>query len=611
MDEQVIAQIYEVIKGRALLEDELWWMIESSAGGSHFLERKKVTAAIEQLILEKKIERKYGVESVRVESAKVESVEFGNIGHQEKKGRSFLSFFASLYHVWSAIRRGRAAQDLEKKTIKETQWYHCNRCNASGEDIHVVFCQRCNKLCAYCRRCLTMGRSTSCTPYYLIPGEQTDSCRWGSKNAPGKNHAGRNDPSKNEAGRNVVNDGEYQGEGRAENGNGKRNGKGNGMQTYRWQHVFDRFPTLTPAQQGGAKKLLEFLQKWKNGQRCAGDEFLIWAVCGAGKTEVMFPVLLYALGEGARILWATPRRDVVLELAPRLSQAFPFYEIGVLHGKSKEKWTRAPLVLSTTHQALRFYRHFDLVIVDEVDAYPYTNDDLLPFAVQRSRKIAGKTIYLTATPRREHQLRMKQQPRHPMYLPHEKIPLRYHGHPLPVPVIRTEAKLNNRLKSRSPISSFQRFLQYLAQNGAPGFIFVHAVYQLSVIKEYVLALDPRWSGLIETVHAADSEREEKVSAMRQGRIKLLVTTTIMERGVTIPGISVLVFQANAPIFDEATLVQIAGRVGRSAASPNGLIIFLAGEPTGAMKAAVKQIKAMNRIAKKAGYLTNASGRGAT
>ena len=167
----------------------------------------------------------------------------------------------------------------------------------------------------------------------------------------------------------------------------------------------------------------------------------MWAVCGAGKTEVVYPLLARVLERKERIPWATPRRDVVLELAPRIQQAFPSVNLSVLYGGAEDKWGKGDIILSTTHQALRFYRLFDLVIVDEVDAYPYTQDEMLPFAVNRARKIEGKTVYLTATPRKAHRLRMEKRPSHPDYLSHVKIPVRYHGHPLPIPRIELETNL--------------------------------------------------------------------------------------------------------------------------------------------------------------------------
>jgi competence protein ComFA len=79
---------------------------------------------------------------------------------------------------------------------------------------------------------------------------------------------------------------------------------------------------------------------------------------------------------------------------------------------------------------------------------------------------------------------------------------------------------------------------------------------------------------------------------------LLVTTTILERGVTIPESDCIVCGADNPVFDQASLVQIAGRVGRSAAAPGGLVLFLAEKRAQPPRAAIREIKRMNRLAQK-------------
>ena len=49
---------------------------------------------------------------------------------------------------------------------------------------------------------------------------------------------------------------------------------------------------------------------------------LVWAVTGAGKTEMLFAVLHQTLQEGGRIALASPRVDVCLELFPRIQAVF-------------------------------------------------------------------------------------------------------------------------------------------------------------------------------------------------------------------------------------------------------------------------------------------------
>ncbi|WP_396128398.1 DEAD/DEAH box helicase family protein [Exiguobacterium mexicanum] len=49
---------------------------------------------------------------------------------------------------------------------------------------------------------------------------------------------------------------------------------------------------------------------------------LVHAVCGAGKTEMTFPVIARAVNDGKRVLIVSPRRDVAIEWADRLEAAF-------------------------------------------------------------------------------------------------------------------------------------------------------------------------------------------------------------------------------------------------------------------------------------------------
>ena len=59
---------------------------------------------------------------------------------------------------------------------------------------------------------------------------------------------------------------------------------------------------------------------------------------------------------------------------------------------------RAPLIIATTHQLLKFYQAFDLLIIDEVDAFPFVDNAVLYHAVDRAIKPnRTKIFFLTAT----------------------------------------------------------------------------------------------------------------------------------------------------------------------------------------------------------------------
>ncbi|WP_433617678.1 helicase-related protein [Paenibacillus cellulositrophicus] len=333
----------------------------------------------------------------------------------------------------------------------------------------------------------------------------------------------------------------------------------------------------------------------RSGTSTAPSRFLLWAVTGAGKTEMIFPLLDSVLAVGGRVLVATPRRDVVLELAPRLAKAFSGVRIVTLYGGSAERWESGALTLATTHQLMRFYHAFDLVVIDELDAFPYHNDPMLAYAAQHACKPDGKFVYLSATPPRPLQREVSRGT-----LPHAKVPVRYHGHPLPVPKRIAMRSVETCLRQPKLLGPVAGELRRSIDRGAQIFLFVSRIHHIGPLVEI---LRRRFKDIsVDGTSSEDSGRGEKVIAFRKKDIRLLVTTTILERGVTVPRSDVYILDADSSLFDEASLVQMAGRAGRSSEDPAGRVIFASSQWTLSQKLAVNQIKAMNRIAGKHGYL---------
>nr|WP_230877110.1 helicase-related protein [Paenibacillus macerans] len=323
--------------------------------------------------------------------------------------------------------------------------------------------------------------------------------------------------------------------------------------------------------------------------------FLLWAVTGAGKTEMIFPLLRYVLDQGGRALVATPRRDVVLELAPRVAKVFPNVPMAVLYGGSEQRWEEARLFISTTHQLLRFYEAFDLVIIDELDAFPYHNDPMLEFAAEAACKRDGRFIFLSATPPPAMQREIRAG-----RLPHAKVPARFHGHPLPVPVRIAMDPVGTCLRRCSLPRSLLRPLEESVRRGAQIFVFVTRIRQIEPLTGLLRGCFP---GLpLAGTSSQDRERNRKVLEFREGKIRLLVTTTILERGVTVPRSDVYILDADSDLFDEASLVQMAGRAGRSKDDPNGTVIFASREWTKSQRGALRQIRWMNKAALRGGFL---------
>lgn len=405
----------------------------------------------------------------------------------------------------------------------------CERCGNQDQSLFANFpCFRCRETCTYCRKCIMMGRVSTCTPLYgwIDVGELP--------------HA---------------------------------------LATLNWSCALSR------GQQHASIQVIESIK--------ANKELLVWAVCGAGKTEVLFEGIHHALNDQKRVCIATPRTDVVLELTPRLRAVFPTIEVASLYGGSEDRQKYSPLTITTTHQLLRFYKAFDTIILDEVDAFPYSVDDALQFAVKQARKDNSSLIYLTATPNELWQKECRQGKREFV-----TIPARYHRHPLPIPDFVWCGNWNKALTKGTLPANVMKWLKHRIETGKQALLFIPKIELISKILPILQKLHPN----IEAVHAEDPDRKEKVKAMRNKEIPLLITTTILERGVTFPNIDVAVLGSEDRIFTESALVQISGRVGRSAQFPEGNITFFHYGLTESMLKARKQIQAMNKEAFQKGLI---------
>ena len=318
-------------------------------------------------------------------------------------------------------------------------------------------------------------------------------------------------------------------------------------------------------------------------------EHLLWAVTSSGKTEMIFASIEWMLQQGKRVAIAAPRIDVCAELAPRLREAFPTVEQNVLHSQSEEGYKRVPLTIATTHQMLRFYRAFDLVVIDETDSFPYRDNELLIRAVYRAVKKNGCLLYLTATPSQELEKRIKRKE-----LSVSLLPERYHKKPLVVPTMTYIGNLEKRLRKKKVPKLLHRFIEEHVRVGKQFLLFVPRITLLNPIEVALRRQFPNEK--FETVSSKEPYRQERIAQMRARELDFLVTTTILERGVTFPGIDVCVINAHEEEFSREVLVQIAGRVGRTVECPIGEVVYFHNGKTKAMVQAVREIEGLNQQA---------------
>ena len=407
----------------------------------------------------------------------------------------------------------------------------CRRCGSNQPKDRQIAPCTCGEKCFYCIRCLQMGKVKQCSELYHVP----------EKN----------------------------------------------------QFVSVKEPILT--WQGQLSQQQEYASKEIETSIISGQTRLIWAVAGAGKTEMLFKGIEGAIRSGKRICIASPRTDVCLELAPRLKSAFQQVEQITLYGEMEGGYSYTQLVIATTHQLMRFREAFDVLIIDEIDAFPFDTDKALQFAAQKAKKTDGTIIYLSATPNKQMRQDIAQKK-----LAASVLPARYHGFALPEPKAIWVGDWRKSILKRHKKAAIFKEVQRLLQANRRFLVFVP---NIELMLEFSCCLRDFFPDCSFTsVSSEDEQRKEKVQKMRDESYQFILTTTILERGVTFRDIDVLVLGAEDRTFTEAALIQIAGRVGRHRDFPAGEVRYLHYGQTKALKSAITQIKKMNTLAHERGLL---------
>lgn len=323
---------------------------------------------------------------------------------------------------------------------------------------------------------------------------------------------------------------------------------------------------LSPEQKELSDKLVENYKK--------GIDSLVFAVCGSGKTEISINVIKYVINCGEKVAFALPRRDVAIELYNRLKDIFRFNKVVCLYGgHTNDK--EGDIVILTTHQLYRYKHYFSLIILDEIDAFPFKGDPILRSMFFQA--LSGHYIMMSATPSKE-VIKHFQDTNKDII----RLEIRFHRHPLPVPVI---VKKNKLLQYFYLINKLR---QYKKQN-KPVFVFAPTIDLCEKVFK-VVSLFVKGGNY---VHSKKEYRQEIIDAFRQNMYSYLVTTSVLERGVTVKNLQVIIVQTDHKIYEKGTLIQIAGRVGRKKDAPSGDVIYLCEKTTQDILDSISEIKKNN------------------
>ncbi|CAM4342030.1 DEAD/DEAH box helicase family protein [Jeotgalicoccus halotolerans] len=328
---------------------------------------------------------------------------------------------------------------------------------------------------------------------------------------------------------------------------------------------------LNDVQQAASTRLLDAIKNNHN--------LLLYAVTGAGKTEITFEGIKYARNSGLNVAFVSPRIDVVKEVYLRLADAFKGVRIDLMYSGVKSVFSHM-FTVCTVHQLFNCIDHYDVIIIDEVDAFPLPEEPLLMETVKRAAAEDASIILMTATPTAEMKLLAGKDNV-------VTIARRYHGYDLALPKVIWQNSSKYIKKKRIP-PKLTELLDNIIKAGRKVLVFFPDITMMKTAAEI---LKKKYSRL-ESVYSGDAGRYEKVQLMRDGELDILLTTTILERGVTFLYLDVIVIDAHR--FDSASLIQICGRVGRKPKDPTGNISLITDFNTSGIRGTLAAISQFNK-----------------
>ncbi len=324
---------------------------------------------------------------------------------------------------------------------------------------------------------------------------------------------------------------------------------------------------LMSFQKEASKQVLSILSQ--------GKDVLLYAAAGCGKTEITMESICWYLAQGKKVCFAISRRQVVMEIAQRLSKNFPTLQvIAVCEGHTDQ--TDADLIVCTTHQLYRYPFCFDLLILDELDAFPYAGNEVLEAIAQQS--CIGQKLLLSATPD-EKSLQAIQDGSMEMV----NLFRRPHQKPLCVPRVVTTCKWHMVLKIIHQIQEYKK-------QGKQVLLFVPRIVDT---KWMIWCLKPFFK--TEVIHSKSQNKDAIMARFHAKQAEVLLCTTLLERGITVPSVQVIVYRADHLVFTTASLIQIFGRVGRSFKDPFGEATAYIEKPSLALNACIQQLNYMNAV----------------
>ena len=320
---------------------------------------------------------------------------------------------------------------------------------------------------------------------------------------------------------------------------------------------------LTKYQKEASDKLCSYINY--------GYDVLLNSVCGSGKTEIVVECIKEYIKKGFKVCYAISRKEVVIELYIRYRNIFKDAHVVAVYGDHHDNLT-GDLIVCTTHQLFRYYHTFDLLILDEVDAFPLNNNNTLMNIAHNACK--GRIIYSTATLNNFILNYIKKRN-------YKEVTLSVRPSLKPLIVPKIIYCLN--------IINIMIMYKILRSSTKQWIVFVSSKKKCerlnNVFKKFLNST---------YVYSDLDKRRKNINDFKAKKYRIIFSTTVLERGITINDVNVLILFDRKDAFSKESLIQMCGRVGRSINNPYGDLYILSSCFDRNISMCKKEIEGANR-----------------
>jgi len=299
------------------------------------------------------------------------------------------------------------------------------------------------------------------------------------------------------------------------------------------------------------------------------EDVILYCVCGAGKTEISLKTISCYLKQKKTVCYAISRRQVVVEIGIRLQEIFKKAKVVYVCGGHTSEVV-GDIVVCTCHQLYRYEKTFDLIVLDECDAFPFKGNEVLGAIVNNACR--GHIVYSSAT------IDNFLEEKIASGVKVLRLTKRYHNYPLPVPKQIYGIK----------IYLYCYLYYFLKRTSRQTIIFLPTIklcnnfYRLFSNFFYCYQ-----------VTSKTENKDQIISDFKDKKADVIFATTILERGVTFKAIDVCIIYPEHYVFDKASLIQMSGRVGRKIDAPYGEVLFLQNQYSKNCQDCILELEACN------------------